>query len=179
MKLKFKILEYAMKIKILLYSTILVLVSAQCGYYSFSGSSLPSHLRTIAIPIFQNKTTEFGVPEDITDALINEFTRDNTLKVADRRTADSIIEGTIVNIREQAGAYNQQEQVKEIRIYVRVRAKFEDLAKNKVLWEEEISQWGSYNPDSPSGENSTRQDAINEAIGKIVTEIFNKTISGW
>lgn len=150
-----------------------------CSYYSFSGSSLPSHLRTIAIPMFENRTTEFGVPEDITDALINEFTQDNTLKVVDQRAADSIIEGTIVNIREQAGAYNQQEQVQEIRIYIRIKAKFEDLKKNNIMWEEEITQWGTYSPDSPSGENSTRQDAIAEAISKIVTDILNRTISGW
>lgn len=162
-----------------IFLSLLLLALFHCGYYSFSGSSLPSHIRTIAIPMFENKTTEFGVREDITDALINEFTQDNTLKVADQRAADSIIEGTIVNIREQAGAYNQQEQVKEIRIYVKVLAKFEDLKKNKVFWEEEITQWGTYNPNALSGENSTRQDAIGEAIDKIVTDIFNKTISGW
>lgn len=156
-----------------------LLAVLHCGYYTFSGSTLPSHLRTIAIPMFDNKTTEFGVPEDLTDALINEFTKDNTLKVVDRRAADSIIEGTIINIREQAGAYNQQEQVQEIRIYVRVRAKFEDLKKNMVIWEEDISQWGTYSPDSPTEESSSRQDAVGEAISKIVTDIFNRTISGW
>lgn len=150
-----------------------------CGYYSFSGSALPPHLRTIAIPIFANNTTEFGVPEDLTDALINEFTRDNTLKVVDRRAADSIIEGTILNIRDQAGAYNQQEQVREIRVYLRVKAKFEDLKKNKVIWEEEITQWGTYSPDASGEVNTTRQQAIDEAVKKIVTDIFNKTISNW
>jgi len=163
---------------IFLFGVILVVIS-HCGYYSFSGSSLPANIRTIAIPMFENRTTEFGVREDITDALIYEFTQDNSLKVVDQRSADSIIEGTITTIREQAGAYNQQEQVKEIKIYVTVQAKFEDLKNNKVMWEEQISQWGTYSPDSPSGENATRQDAIREAIDKIVTDIFNKTISGW
>ena len=156
-----------------------LLITSHCGYYTFSGSSLPPNVRTIAIPMFENRTTEFGVREDITDALIYEFTQDNSLKVVDQRSADSIIEGTITTIREQAGAYNQQEQVKEIKIYITVQAKFEDLKNKKVMWEEQISQWGTYSPDSPSGENSTRQDAISEAIGKIVTDIFNKTISGW
>jgi len=168
-----------MKRYYIIFFMVILLAIFHCGFYSFSGSSLPSHLRTIAIPTFENKTTEFGVPEDITDALINEFTQDNTLKVVDRRAADSIIEGTIVNIREQAGAYNQQEQVQEIRIYIRIKAKFEDLRKNNVIWEEELSQWGTYSPDAPSGENSTRQDAIAEAISKIVTDILNRTISGW
>ncbi len=129
--------------------------------------------------MFANRTTEFGVREDLTDALINEFTRDNSLKVVDQKSADSIIEGTITTIREQAGSYNQQEQVKEIRIYVTVQAKFEDLKNNKVMWEEQISQWGTYSPDAASGENSTRQEAIREAIDKIVADILNKSISGW
>jgi len=164
---------------IILGIAFLLLLALSCGYYSFSGSSLPPHIRTVAVPMFANRTTEFGVREDLTDAIINEFTRDNTLKVVDQRVADSIIEGTITSIREQAGVYNKQEQVKEIRIYVQVHARFEDLKKNKVIWEEDLSQWGTYSPDAISGENTTRQEAIAEAIGKIVTDIFNKTISGW
>lgn len=165
--------------KFIFIITSLLIIGFRCGYYSFSGSSLPPHIRSIAVPLFENKTTEFGAREDLTDALINEFTKDNSLKVVDRRSADSIIEGTIVTIREQAGAYNAQEQVKEIRVYVTVQAKFEDLKKNKIIWEEQMSQWGTYNPDSPSEGNATREDAIREAIGKIVADIFNKTISGW
>ncbi|MCD4664865.1 MAG: hypothetical protein K8R68_06295 [Bacteroidales bacterium] len=159
---------------------ILPLINFSCGFYSFSGSSLPSHLRTVAIPMFENKTSEFGVREDITDAIINQFTQDNSLKVTDRRSADSIILGTITNIREQAGAYNAEEQVKEIKVNVYIHAKFEDLKKHKVIWEEQIIQWGIYNPNLPAGEEgSTRQDAIKEAIDKIVADIFNKTVSGW
>jgi len=171
-----------MKLKKILFLFLfaqLILYISSCGYYSFSGSTLPSHIRTIALPLFENRTTEFGVPEDLNGALISEFTRDNSLKVVDSRTADSIIDGAILSIREQPGAYNVEEQVKEIRIYVRVKAKFEDLKKNKVMWEEQIEQWGIYNPDASSGDNTTRQDAIAEALGKIVTDIFVKTIAGW
>lgn len=156
-----------------------LLLGAHCGYYSFSGSSLPPHIRTLAIPVFDNETTEFGIPEDITDALITEFTKDNSLKIVDQRTADSMLNGTIVSIREQAGAYNVSEQVKEIKVFVSIQAKFEDLKKNQVLWEEQITQWGTYRPDDPTSGNSTRQEAIQEALTKIVADIFNKTISNW
>ncbi len=166
-------------IKLIFLCWIFVFLLLRCGYYSFSGSSIPSHLKTVAIPVMDNKTVEFGVPEDLTDALIAMFTRDNSLKVVDRRSADSIIEGTIVNIRDQAGAYNQEETVKEIRVYVIVQAKFEDLKKNKIMWEEQITQWGTYSPDGSTGESATRQEAIAEAMEKIVDDIFNKTVSGW
>jgi len=159
---------------------LLFIIGMSCGYYSFSGSTLPSHIQTVAVPMFENKTSEFGVREDMTDALIIKFTQDNTLKVLDRRSADSIVMGTIVNIREQAGAYTAQEQVNEIRVYVSVQAKFEDIKKRKVIWEESITQWGTYNPNgSPGDEGSTRQDGIAEAMEKIVDDIFNKTVSGW
>jgi len=166
-------------IKIILSFLVLLVLCLGCGYYSFSGSSIPAHLKTVAIPIMDNKTVEFGVPEDLTDALIALFTQDNSLKVVDRRSADSIIEGTIVNIRDQAGAYNQEETVKEIRVYVIVQAKYEDLKKNKMVWEEQITHWGTYNPDATSGDATTRQEAIAEALDKIVDDIFNKTVSGW
>ena len=151
-----------------------------CGFYTFSGSTLPGHIRTVAVPMFGNKTSEFGVREEITDALTIQFTEDNTLKVADRRTADSIIRGEIINIRDQAGAYNQDEKVSEIRVYVTVAAAFEDIKKHNVIWEEQITQWGTYNPDGTAcQDNTTREDAIKEAIDKIVDDIFNKTIAGW
>jgi len=168
------------KITILVFIFFLIVSGYQCGYYSFSGSSLPSHINTVAVPMFENKTSEFGVREDITDTIINQFTQDNSLKVADRRSADSMVSGTIVNIREQAGAYNTNEEVKEIRVYVSIQAKFEDLKKHKTIWEESITQWGTYNPTLPPGdEGSTRQDGIKEAIEKIADDIFNKTVSGW
>ncbi len=163
-----------------LLAAIFIVVFVSCGYYSFSGSTLPGHIKTIAVPTFGNRTSEFGVPEDLRDALIAEFTKDNTLKVTDRRSADSIIRGEITNIRDQAGAYNQNEQVSEIRVYVTVNVAFEDLKKNKTFWDEQITQWGTFNPDLTPGQgNTTRQEAIQEAIEKIVTEILNKTISNW
>lgn len=151
-----------------------------CGFYTFSGSTLPGHIRTVAIPMFGNRTSEFGVREEITDALTDQFTKDNTLKVVDRRIADSLIRGEIINIRDQAGAYNQEEKVSEIRVYVIAAAAFEDIKKHNVFWEEQITQWGTYNPDGVVGQdNTSREDAIKEAIDKIVADIFNKTIAGW
>ena len=108
-----------MKLKkntLLIFILSLLAIGNKCGYYSFSGSSLPSHIHTVAVPMFENKTSEFGVREDITDAIIKRFTQDNSLKVTDRRSADSMVSGTIVNIREQAGAYNTEEKVSEIRV---------------------------------------------------------------
>ena len=145
-----------------------------CGFYSFSGSLAP-HLKTIAIPLFDDRTAEFGIKEELTDALIDEFTRDNTLKIADRNEADIVLQGTIVSLNDRAGAYDQQETVQDIRVYLTVNIKCEDMVKRNTLWEERLTQWGTYEPSSPDA----RIEGVAEAIEKLTSDILNKTVAGW
>ncbi|MFQ5770770.1 MAG: LPS assembly lipoprotein LptE, partial [bacterium] len=94
----------------------------------------------MAIPIFQDQTSEFGVKEKLTEVVIEEFTRDNTLKISNRRQADSVIEGTILRIDDRAGAFTSAERVEDIKIFITVNVKYEDLKKRKIVWAEEITQ---------------------------------------
>jgi hypothetical protein len=151
------------------------ILASGCGPYSFSGSA-STHIKTIAVPVFEDRTAEFGVKERLSNAIIDEFTRDNTLKIADRRVADSVLLGTLLGVRESAGVYNQEESVQEIRVTLLVQLKYEDLKKRKTVWEAQMSQFGSY---SPRAASSSRQSAIDEAIRKIANEVRNKTVSDW
>ncbi|MCI0691540.1 DUF4136 domain-containing protein [candidate division KSB1 bacterium] len=154
-----------------LFLLILVLLALGCGPYSFSGSAA-THLKTIAVPVFEDRTAEFGIKERLSSTIIDEFTRDNTLKIADRRTADSILLGTLLRVEERAGVYDQNQTVQKIRLFLTVDMKYEDLKKKKAVWEAQITQFGDYTPPD-------RQAAIDEAIRKIANEALNKTVSGW
>ena len=35
--------------------------------------SIPPHIKSIAIPLMDNQTAEFGLAEDITDGIIEQF----------------------------------------------------------------------------------------------------------
>ena len=142
-----------------------------CGIYSFSGSTLPSHIKTISVPLLENRTPEFGIDQDLTDALISAITQDNSLKIASSRSADSVLKGTILTVRESAGAYDRNETASGYRVTITIKISFEDIKKRKVLWEENWSHWGSYEND--------RNEGIKEAIDKLTTDIINKTVSGW
>jgi len=147
-----------------------------CGPYSFSGAALP-HIKTVNVPLFADKTAEFGVKEELTNAIIDAFTRDNTLKIAGRRDADSVLQGTLVRVVEKPGAYNAEEKVQEIQVYVTVEIKFMEVKKSKVIWQDRITQFGTYAPDDPV--KNTRNAAISEAIAKIADEVLSRTVSGW
>ena len=157
---------------------IYLFIFTGCGYYSFSGSTLP-HLKTVAIPIFEDETAEFGVKEELTNSLIDAFTRDATLKIADSRNADSIISGKLISVTDGAGAFSKAEEVKQIRVTVTAMVKFEDLKKRQVVWESRLSQVGTYAPEGGSGENTTREEAITEAIKNLTDDILSRSISGW
>ncbi|NIR48387.1 LptE family protein [candidate division KSB1 bacterium] len=134
------------------------------------------HIKTVAIPLFQDQTSEFGIKEELTDQVIDEFTRDNTLRITDRRSADSLLEGTIIRVDDRAGAFTSAEEVENIQIFITVKVKYQDLKKRKTIWEEEITQWGTFDP--AEGPES-RQNGIEEAVEKIASEILNKSVSGW
>lgn len=152
-----------------------ILVFMQCGFYSFSGS-LPSHLNSVAVPLFENKTAEFGISEEITDTVIEEFNRDGSLKIADRNSADVLVEGSIIRIDDRAGAFTRQEEVQDLKIYLTVKVKCTDLVKRQTMWDERVTQFGTYDPAAGA---DGRLEAISEAIEKISEEILNKTVSGW
>ena len=151
------------------------LSAVSCGPYSFSSSGA-SHLKTVAIPIFQDQTAEFGIKEKLTDQVVDQFTRDNTLRVANRRNADAIIEGKIIRVEDRAGTYSSEETVQDIKIFITVVVRYNDLKKRKTIWEDTITQWGTFNPDEG---NQSREEGIDEAVAKIASEILDKSVSGW
>lgn len=157
-----------------LFSAWMLLFFAGCGIYSFSGS-VPSDLKTVAIPIFENQTAEFGLDQELTDEVVNTFTIDNTLKIVDLRNADSVIYGTIARVDDQPSTYSADESVQEYRITIVVRVKYEDLVNGKVVWEQTISNFDNYNPSDPAD----REVAVGNAMEKITEDILNKTVSGW
>ena len=69
--------------------------------YSFTGS-IPSHINTVAIPLFDDNTSFPGVREDLTNKVIDRFIAENVLQVVPESNADLLITGTILSIQERA-----------------------------------------------------------------------------
>ena len=155
----------------------LLIALAGCTY-SFRGGSVPPHLKTVAIPIAEDQSG-YGDPalrDQFTTQLVERFTNDNTLQLADRNTADSMVEGVITNVKDAPNVLQGGEQVAQRRITVTVRVTFQDLKLRKKVWEKEFSNWGDY----PSGGGLTqRNEGVKEAVRKLTEDILNETVAGW
>jgi hypothetical protein len=158
-------------------TVILALALAAAGCYSFRGGSVPAHLKTVAIPLFddQSGSGEPRLREAFTNALLEKFRQDNSLEISDKTHADSMIEGTIVALKDEP--YNLQgESVTSRRITISVKAAYQDLKLRKKVWEKDLSNWGIY---ESSGDAAQRQAGIDAAIVKLTEDILNETVSGW
>ena len=125
--------------RLLLYGAVFVLVAgvAGCGY-STSPALLPTHLKTVAIPVFENETSEYTLEQDITNAVVQRFVADNHLKVVDERVAQAVIKGKIKTYRNSVfGISAGTTRAEEYRVAITVSVTFKDLVKNRELWSDE------------------------------------------
>jgi hypothetical protein len=163
-----------------LYAILFVLNFNCAGCpYSFTGSSVPSHLKTIGISLFDDQSNfgEPGLREKLTKILTDKFLNDNSLTVTDKNRSDAVIEGTIIRITDKAATVSGDEQVNKRRIEVTIKATYTDMVKKKKIWDREFSNWGEY---ISSGSAFTqRQEGLNSAIEKITEDILLQTVSGW
>lgn len=161
---------------VLLGALIISLIAGGC--YSFRGGSVPPHLKSVAIPLFddQSGSAEPGLREKFTNKLIDRFRQDNSLQVTDKTHSDSAVEGTIVSLVDEPYVVVQGESVTKRKITLSVKASYHDAKLNREVWNKQLSNWGTYDI---SGGIVQRQAAIDAAIDKLTEDILNETVSSW
>ena len=71
-----------------------------CGYsLSGTGGSLRKNLRTIAVPVFDNDSSEPIIQRQFTDTLRQAFLSDGRLKLTGLKNADLLLTGIIDKYR--------------------------------------------------------------------------------
>jgi hypothetical protein len=164
--------------RLMLVIPVIAIVGWTGCFYSFRGTSVPPHMKTIAIPVFDDQSGlgQAGLRDKFTRDLIQMFVSDNTLQVTDRNSADALLEGSISMIQDQAAVIGSGDEVRKRRVTVTVHVVFHDLQLRKKVWEKDISNWGEY--DSGGG-LSQRESGINDAMTKVSEDILMATVSGW
>lgn len=114
---------------------LLLLLLAGCGY-SLRGN-IPDHIKTVAVPVFVNRTEQPAVENFITGGAINAFVTSGRLRVVRPEEADSILEGEVVGYRVDGIAFDPQANVQEYRLWVTVNVQLRDLRANRLLWRQE------------------------------------------
>ena len=174
-----------------------ILIITGCGYYSMAGS-IPPHIKSIAIPLVNNQTAEFGIAESITDNIIEVFNEENILRIVDEGNADSILRGTIISLEDAPYTFSSEEAVSEYRINITMDITWNDVDNNVDLLKKRYSGWGAYglsgdiNTDGIDNDGDGKIDeedddefgeprsfATKIAITKIAEDIVNNILTSW
>lgn len=161
-------------IAILIAAVAAMLLAGSCGPYSFSPGGRGG-LSSLAVPLFENRTAEYGIRELLTEGVIDRFVRDGSLKIVNERLADAVLRGAVVSYESLPYNYDAGEVVSEYRVTVTVQVRVENPVKRNVIWEEEaLSQWGTY-----AAATETEDDGKRRAVEKLAEDIVNRTVKGW
>ena len=120
------------RLSILFFCTALI---ASCGYH-FAGleNNLPPEIRSLAIVVFENRTSESEIENYFTNDLIFEFTRSKILAVAEKKDADAILTGTITEMGTEIIAHTAEVVSAEKRVFVRLDVELQRADNGNILW---------------------------------------------
>jgi hypothetical protein len=110
-------------------------VLAGCG--NGTRGSLPDHIKTVAVPIFKNRTLEPGVESAITSGVVNAFSSGGRVKVVPIDQADAILQGEVVAYSLEGLAFNQNANVQAYRLRLVLNVEFRDVKRSAMLWRQE------------------------------------------
>ena len=155
--------------------------AAGCGSYGFSSSLLPDHIRSVAVPLPENRTNRGDLATALADSLTEALLDDQTLKVVAEKDADSVVEGVVLEYRREPFTFDAQESVQTYRVEIVLEARFVDVRKNRVIWEEKrLAQWDTYNFASVGGQPAeTEEIGIGRVLAKLTDDVVNRTLQAW
>lgn len=149
------------------------------GCYSFTGSSLPEHLKTVAIPVFEDRSGA-GIAQyrgELTAGLARKIESQSSLRTTPSMArADALLDGAIVSYSDLPSQLSgKTERAVTNRITFVVQVSMEDRVKRSQVFSQTYTGFADY----PVGNYSAQQQAIRLSLNQIIDDIFDRIVSGW
>lgn len=167
-----------MKMKLEIFFVAGLAFLAGCGVYSANTGRVDESLKHVAVRYLENMTPEPNIGQDLSDAIILAIQIDNTLKIVDEGSADSILSGKVVRYNLKEVAAKQNLTVNEYQVQIAVVLDLESRSTGeKIFSQKRFTGTGNYILDDPGGTSETT--ARQEAAEEIVRDILALVVEGW
>jgi len=146
-------------------------------FYGFSGGGLPSHVHTVAIIPFENRTPSPELQRELTESLRKELHDRLGLRDATEAKASAVIRGTIqryeTDIPVGYSANNKQATSARRQLQITVDVELLDQISGKTLLQRKgMTGEAEY-------EERGEVDGRKQAIGRIINDIIQGAQSQW
>jgi hypothetical protein len=111
------------------------LFASACGYMLVGSGALPPGIRTIRVPVFENRTTRFELDIKLTRAVINELVSRGKIQVTtDADKADAVLEGRILDFIVNPIAFSNQRTADRYDVLVVVDVTLKETKSGRVIY---------------------------------------------
>lgn len=171
------------------FSTLL----AGCGYhFSGEGEGPKPGLTLVAVPVFENKTTEPNLGAIIASALRRQFMQKGPIRIVPVEEAEAVFKGTVLSVGVNAVAHHPTRTVAsdritvENRVFLTLDIKCQDKKTGKILWSNPRFTYHKVyrlskdplNP-NPLGEFESRSAALEEVSQEMAIRIHDNFLSNF
>jgi hypothetical protein len=120
-----------------LWLLVAALLCTACGYrLTGEGLGPRPELRRIAIPVFENSTSEAGLETVLASDLRQQFILRSRFQVVPVEQSEAVFRGHIIKLYTTDIAHRQAEQTIESRVYITLDIRCEDPRTGEVLWQD-------------------------------------------
>jgi hypothetical protein len=155
----------------------LLCLLSECGIYTFSGSTLPSHLKTVDIPLLGNTSLQANIAEEITDSLAKRVLSTNLLRIVSTK-GDATINGKVTQYSNTPRSYGsagvRSVNVTEYEVRIVVDVEFADNKKNSQLFKGTVTGKGVYD-----FQKDTEDIGRKKAETDIVDQVLQNSLQSW
>jgi hypothetical protein len=167
----------------LILLVLLSLAAGPCGYRrAGTGSSLPQHIHTIAVPAFHNASLRYRVEQRFTQAVIEEILRRGRrfAVTSSPEGADAVLNGNIKGFNIAGVLLDQSGRTRVFQITITIGATLRDQTTNKVLFQNQNFTFrGEYElPEGPESLYNEEDPAVERIAREFAQSLISTILEG-
>ncbi len=153
-----------------------------CGYrFSGEGTGPRPGMTSVAIPVFENATSEPGLGSILAGALRQEFLQRGSMRVVPMEETDFVFRGKITNIHTSGLAHRTFEETVVTRIYLTLDIRCHDRRSGEIIWQDShLTYHQAYKQDADAMVSfQNRQDALKILARQMAVRIHDRFLNNF
>lgn len=144
-----------------------------CGVYTLNPRG-KSTISMISVKPFSNQTSQYGLEDLMTEAVIDAFIAEGSMKIVSSDVAEAILEANLTRYERLVQEYDQQDQVSQYKVQVELQVTLKDAVDQSDIWSISLTLDGIYDADT-----ETEEDGQRDVGEQLVEAVLNKTTKSW
>lgn len=151
---------------------------AECGIYSFSGTSIAPDVKSISVYTIENRAMKVNpsLSNTLTNALQDKYRRLTNLEMLPEE-GDLEVSGIITNYDVTPTAVTSDEVASQNRLTITVRITYKNNRHEEENFEKSFAAFQDY--DSNNSLDAVENGLCEDIVEILVEDIFNATVANW